>query len=57
MQARFSTWRRSVTISLLGALCFTALAAENPYDRFRNRSYSNRGYLSEEDELKGNVYR
>lgn len=37
---------------LLGALCWTALAAENPYDKFRNRSYSNRGYLSEEDELR-----
>ncbi len=56
MQVRFSIrfpiWRRSVMIGLMGALCFTALAAENPYDKFRNRAYSNRGYLSEEDELK-----
>jgi len=56
MPARFSTWQRNFLIALLGALCFTALAAENPaenpYDKFRNRSYSNRGYLSEEDEAR-----
>jgi predicted Zn-dependent protease len=52
MQVRFSIWRRTVTLALLGALCLTVLAAANPYDKFRNRSYSNRGYLSEEDELK-----
>jgi len=38
--------------ALLSALFITVLAAENPYDKFRNRSYSNKGYLSEEDEMK-----
>jgi len=37
---------------LLGSLCFAALAAENPYDKFRNHSYSNHNYLSEEQELQ-----
>lgn len=48
---------RSVThrfgvIALLGTIVLTALAAENVYDKFRTRSYSNRGYLSEADEIK-----
>lgn len=29
-----------------------ATAVQNPYDKFRNREYTNAGYLSEEDELK-----
>ncbi|MFN7929105.1 MAG: M48 family metallopeptidase [Blastocatellia bacterium] len=37
---------------LLSVLIVTALAADNVYDKFRNRSYSNRGYLSEADEVK-----
>jgi predicted Zn-dependent protease len=37
---------------LVSALVLTALAATDVYDKFRNRSYSNRGYLSEADELK-----
>lgn len=40
---------------LFGLLCLlviTAVAAENVYDKFRQRSYSNRGYLSEADEIK-----
>ena len=39
-------------IALLSLLALTALAAADVYDQFRNRSYSNRGYLSEADELK-----
>jgi beta-barrel assembly-enhancing protease len=30
----------------------TALAFQNPYDKFRDREYTNAGYISEEDELK-----
>jgi beta-barrel assembly-enhancing protease len=37
---------------LLGVLVVTAFAADNVYDKFRDRSYSNRGYLSEADEVK-----
>lgn len=37
---------------VLGTFFVTALAAENVYNKFRNRSYSNRGYLSEADEIK-----
>lgn len=39
-------------IALLSLLTITALAAADVYDKFRNRSYSNRGYLSEADEVK-----
>lgn len=43
---------RSGLIVLLIALVITAIAADNVYNKFRNRSYSNRGYLSEADEIK-----
>jgi predicted Zn-dependent protease len=36
----------------LAAFFVTALAAENVYNKFRNRSYSNQGYLSEADEIR-----
>ncbi len=39
-------------IALLSLLVITALAAADVYNKFRNRSYSNRGYLSEADEIK-----
>ena len=39
-------------IALLSLLVITALAAENVYNKFRNRTYSNRGYLSEADEIQ-----
>ena len=39
-------------IALLSLLVITALAAENVYHKFRNRTYSNRGYLSEADEIQ-----
>lgn len=39
-------------VALLAVLVVTAWAAENAYDKFRNRSYSNRGYLSESDEVQ-----
>ncbi len=39
-------------IALLSLLTITALAAADVYNKFRNRSYSNRGYLSEADEVK-----
>ncbi len=48
----FSFRHRIGLIALLCVLVITALAAENVYDKFRNRSYSNRGYLSEADEVK-----
>jgi predicted Zn-dependent protease len=48
----FSAWRRILVVALVSALFISVLAAENPYDKFRNREYSNKGYLSEEDEFK-----
>lgn len=43
---------RTGRLILLSALVVTAIAADNVYDKFRDRSYSNRGYLSEAEELK-----
>src|SRR5215470_7836961 len=43
---------RLLAVAVVGALFINALAEANPYDKFRNREYSNKGYLSEEDELK-----
>jgi predicted Zn-dependent protease len=37
---------------VVGALFVNVLAQSNPYDKYRNRAYSNKGYLSEEDEFK-----
>ena len=41
-----------VTLILVASLGSTVLAFQNPYDKFRNREYTNAGYLPEEDELK-----
>lgn len=43
---------RALAVAIAGALFITVLAQSNPYDQFRNREYSNKGYLSEEDEQK-----
>jgi len=49
---RLSVRQLAVVGALLGLLSAAAFAADNPYDKFRNRSYSNQGYLSEEEELQ-----
>ncbi len=49
---RIANWPRMLAVALVSALFITALAAQNPYDKFRNREYTNKGYLSEEDEMK-----
>ncbi len=49
---RISGLPRMLAVAIIGALSITALAQSNPYDKFRNREYSNKGYLSEADELK-----
>jgi predicted Zn-dependent protease len=41
-----------LAFALVGALFITVLAAENPYDKFRNKEHSNKGYLTEEEEMK-----
>ncbi len=43
---------RMLAVAFVGALFVNVLAQSNPYDKYRNRTYSNKGYLSEEDELK-----
>jgi predicted Zn-dependent protease len=40
-----------LTAAIVSALFINVLAQSNPYDKYRNRAHSNRGYLSEEDEL------
>ena len=37
---------------IVGALFVNVVAQSSPYDKYRNRTYSNKGYLSEDDELK-----
>lgn len=44
--------RYSLSTALVMLLLATAAAAQNPYDKFRNREHSNSGYLSEEDEMR-----
>jgi len=52
MRVRFSLWQRAAIIVLLAGIFFTVLAVDNPYDKFRSRQLSNKGYLSEQDELQ-----
>jgi beta-barrel assembly-enhancing protease len=44
--------QRTSLVLGLSLLVITAVAAENVYNKFRNRSYSNRGYLSEAEEVR-----
>ncbi|MBK6799765.1 MAG: M48 family metalloprotease [Acidobacteria bacterium] len=41
-----------ITFALLGFSLVNTAFAQNPYDKFRERRYSNEGYLSEADEMK-----
>ena len=43
---------RFLTIAIIGALFINVLAQANVYDKFRTRERTNKGYLSEADELK-----
>ena len=46
-------WKKTGhAVLALCLLAVTALAFQNVYDQFRNRTYSNKGYLSEEEEIK-----
>ncbi|MBO0721988.1 MAG: M48 family metalloprotease [Blastocatellia bacterium] len=50
---RFLTaWQKPIAIALIALLVGPVLAEKNIYDKFRNHEYSNKGYMSEEDELK-----
>jgi len=48
----FANWHRMLTLVIISALFVSVMAAENPYDKYRNKEYSNKGYLSEADEMK-----
>lgn len=43
---------RMLAVAIVGALFINVLAQSNAYDKYRNREYSNKGYLSEDDEQK-----
>ncbi|MGH9752652.1 MAG: M48 family metallopeptidase [Blastocatellia bacterium] len=43
---------RILAVAIVSALFINVLAQSNLYDKYRDRTYSNKGYLSEEDELK-----
>lgn len=48
----FGNWHRMLTMIIVSALFVSVMAAQSPYDKFRNKEYSNKGYLSEQDEMK-----
>ncbi len=48
----FANWSRVLTLAIVSSLFVSVMAAQSPYDKFRNKEYSNKGYLSEEDEMK-----
>lgn len=41
-----------LTLVIVSALFISVMAAQSPYDKFRNKEYSNKGYMSEQDEMK-----
>jgi beta-barrel assembly-enhancing protease len=43
---------RCLTAVIIGALFINVVAQSNAYDKFRNRELSNKGYLTEEEEIK-----
>jgi beta-barrel assembly-enhancing protease len=45
-------WRRTMAVAIVALLVITAFAEKNVYDKFRDREYSNKGYISEDEELK-----
>ncbi len=49
---RTTRWMKFLTIVLIGALFVDVIAQANVYDKFRKRERSNKGYLSEEEEIK-----
>lgn len=49
---RRALWRNIMALTLIALLGTSALAIQNPYDKFRNREYTNQGYISEEQEMK-----
>ncbi len=54
------SWQKALIVSfLICLLAITSVGQSNPYDKFRDRKYSNFGYLSEDDEIKlaGEIHR
>ncbi len=52
MNAQF-VWKRPSHVALvLSLLTVVVLAQANVYDKFRNKTHSNQGYLTEEEEIK-----
>ena len=53
---KVNAWKRplqvALALGLLAALAGTALAQANVYDKFRDKTHSNKGYLTEEEEIK-----
>jgi predicted Zn-dependent protease len=52
MMSRMCRSPRTLAVVVVGALFVNVLAQSNLYDKYRNRTYSNKGYLSQEDEIK-----
>ncbi len=49
---RIANWPRMLAIVIVSALFINVLAQSNPYDKFRNKEHTNKGYLTEEEEMK-----
>jgi predicted Zn-dependent protease len=45
-------WRRTMAVAVVALLVISAFAEKNVYDKFREREYSNKGYITEDEELK-----
>ena len=48
----FANWHRMLTLFIVSTLFVSVMAAQSPYDKFRNKEYTNKGYMSEQDEMK-----
>ncbi len=49
---RIANWPRMLAVAIVAALFINVLAQSNPYDKFRNKEHTNKGYLTEEEEMK-----
>jgi beta-barrel assembly-enhancing protease len=43
---------RIMAVAIVSALFINVIAQSNPYDKYRNRAHSNKGYISEEEEMQ-----
>jgi predicted Zn-dependent protease len=47
-----ASWQRTTAVAIIASFVIIAFAESNVYDKFRKHEYSNKGYITEDEELK-----